>query len=75
MKINNQNKLDTFISLLDTHILRELKKKDVNEDKLISLTEIRSGFIEELNNVKRGENMSDMFDKDYWKSYRKSKIY
>ena len=74
MKINNQNKLDTFISLLDTHILRELKKKDINEDKLISLTEIRSGFIEELNSVKRGENIRDMFDKEYIFSFNLSPI-
>ena len=45
MKINNQNKLDTFISLLDTHILRELKKKDMNEDKLISLTVFKKKII------------------------------
>lgn len=73
MKINNQNKLDTFISLLDIHILNELKKKDMNEDKVESLTGIRSEFIEELNNVKRGENIRSMFDKEYWKSYKKSK--
>ena len=72
MKINNQNKLGTIISLLDTHILNELKKKDVNEEKVESLTGIRTEFIVELNNVLRGENIRNMFDKKYWESYRKT---
>ena len=72
MKINNQNKLDTIISLLDTHILNELKKKEMNEDRVQTLSGIRSEYIEELNSVIRGENLRDMFDKNYWKSYRKS---
>ena len=72
MKINNQNKLNTIISLLDTHILNELKKKDVNEEKVESLTGIRTEFIQELNNVLRGENIRNMFDKKYWESYRKT---
>ena len=75
MKINNQNKLNTIISLLDTHILNELKKKDMNEEKVESLTGIRTEFIVELNNVLRGENIRNMFDKKYWESYRKTKIY
>ena len=75
MKINNQNKLDTIISLLDTHIINELKKKEMNEEKVETLTGIRSEYIEELNNVIRGENMRHMFDKEYWKSYRKTKRY
>ena len=72
VKINNQNKLGTIITLLDTHILNELKKKDVNDDKLSVLTDIRGLYIEELNNVIRGENIHDMFDKEYWESYKKT---
>lgn len=72
MKVNNQNKINTIISLLDSHILNELKKKDMNEDRVQTLTGIRSEYIEELNNVKRGENIQDMFDKNYFKNFRKS---
>ena len=66
MKINNQNKLSTILSLLDNHIVKELKKDEINEDKIDTLTTIRTEFIQELNNVKRGENISEMYDKKYW---------
>jgi hypothetical protein len=72
MKINNQNKLSTILSLLDNHIVKELKKDEINEDKIDTLTTIRTEFIQELNSVKRGENISEMYDKKYWKTYRKS---
>jgi len=72
MKINNHKKVELIISLLDSHILNELKKKDMNEDRVQTLTGIRSEYIEELNNVKRGENIQDMFDKNYFKNFRKS---
>lgn len=72
MKVNNKNKLNTIISLLDTHIINELKKVEVNEDKVDTLSGIRTVFVMELNNVMRGENNRKMFDKDYWKTYRKS---
>ena len=75
MKINNQKKLNTIISLLDYHIINELKKKELNEDKVMSIAEIRSGFIEELNSVIRGENTRKMYDKKYWKTYQKSNHY
>ena len=39
MKVNNKNKLNTIISLLDTHIINELKKVEVNEDKVDTLSE------------------------------------
>lgn len=72
MKVNNKNKLNTIISLLDTHIINELKKVEINEDKVDTLSGIRTVFVMELNNVMRGENNRQMFDKDYWKAYRKS---
>lgn len=72
MKVNNKNKLNSIISLLDTHIINELKKVEVNEDKVDTLSGIRTVFVMELNNVMRGENNRKMFDKDYWKTYRKS---
>jgi hypothetical protein len=72
MKVNNQNKLDTIISLLDFHIINELKKKEINEDKIDTLTGIRTEFIVELNSVKRGESISKMYDKKYWENYKKT---
>ena len=72
MKVNNQNKLHLIIKLLDTHLINELKKKDVNVLKVQSITGVRTEFIEELNNVKRGENIRDMFDKKYFENFRKS---
>ena len=44
----------------------------MDEGRVQTLTGIRSEYIEELNNVNRGENIRDMFDKKYWKSYRRS---
>lgn len=74
MKINNHKKVELIISLLDTHILDELKKKDMNEDRVQTITGIRSEYIEELNNVKRGENVNNLFDRKYFNTYRKTKI-
>ena len=71
MKVNN---IKNIISLLDNHILKILSSKEVDYDKLSSLSDIRSMYIEELNGLIRGQNTSDMFDKKYWKSYRKSKF-
>jgi hypothetical protein len=75
MKVNNQNKLNTIISLLDYHIINELKKKELNEDRVDVLTTIRSEFITEMNSVQRGENIRKMFDKKYFKIYQKSHHY
>ena len=72
MKINNHKKVKLIISLLDSHILNELKKKEFNEDRIQTITGIRSDYIEELNSVQRGENIQDMFDKNYFKNFRKS---
>ena len=72
MKVNNHKKIELIISLLDSHILNELKKKEFNEDRIQTITGIRSDYIEELNSVQRGENIQDMFDKNYFKNFRKS---
>lgn len=69
MKINSQNYINTIIAQLETNIINELSKKNMNEEKVESLTGIRSEFNKELNSLKRGENIRDMFDTDYWKSY------
>ena len=72
VKANNIKKINTVISLLDKHILNELKQKEVNEDKIESLTGIRTEFVDQLSSLIRVKNIKDMFDKEYTKSYRKS---
>ena len=67
------NKLKRIIYLLDKHILGILSKIEVDDDKLSVLTDIRSLYISELNNLIRNMNTGDMYDKEYWKSYRKTK--
>ena len=72
MKVNSFKKVNTVISLLDKHILNILSQKEIDEDKLSILTDIRTLYVEELNGIIRGENIKEMYDKKYWKSYRKS---
>jgi len=67
-------KIEKIISLLDKHILVILGKNEVDDDKLSVLTDIRILYVEELNGLIRSKNSSDMFDKKYWNSYRKSKF-
>ena len=64
-------KIERIISLIDVHILRILNRKEVDVDRLDSLTEIRILYIEERNSLIRSSNTSGMYDKKYWKSYRK----
>ena len=70
--VNNIKYISKIISLLDRHILLILGKKEVDDDKLSVLTDIRILYVEELNNLIRSKNTNDMFDKKYYKSYRKS---
>ena len=70
--VNNINKISKVIYLLDKHIMKILNKTDIDDEKLSSLSEIRSMYIGELNNIIRNQNTREMFDKKYWKSYRKS---
>ena len=68
--MNRKNIIEKIISKLDKHILVILSKKEVDDDKLSSLSDIRSMYIEELNGLIRGQNTSGMYDKKYWKSYK-----
>ena len=70
--MNRIEHISMVIHLLNKHILKILTKDDVDDDKLSVLTDIRSTYIGELNNLIRNQNTSDMFDKKYWESYRKS---
>ena len=70
--MNRKNIIERIISLLDKHILVILSKNEVDEDKLSVLTDIRILYIEELNGLISSNNTSEMYDKKYWNSYRKS---
>ena len=74
MKVNNIENVSKVIYLLDKHIMKILSKNNVDEDKLASLTEIRTEYVESLNNLIRTRNTRDMYDKEYWKSYRQTKL-
>ena len=73
MKINNKNKISKIIKLLDKHIVDLLSKEDLDEEKVETLTSIRVEYIQELNNLIRGENTKEMFDKEYHKMYKKTR--
>lgn len=68
------NNIKKIIPLLDKHILVILCKNEVDDDKLSVLTDIRVLYVEELNGLIRTRNTREMYDKKYWKSYRKSKF-
>lgn len=51
------------ISELDKHIFQVLSKDVVEDDKLTSLTEVRSQYIEELQSIIQSDNTSEMFDR------------
>ena len=61
MNINSKNKISKIIYLIDNHIIDLLGKKEVDEDKIDTLTKIRIEYIQELNNIIRVQNTKDMF--------------
>lgn len=73
MTVNNMKNISYVIHQLDKHILRILNKNEIDERTLSTLTSIRIEYVQELNSIVSSKNTRDMFDKDYWKSYRKSK--
>ena len=74
MGVNNIKSISKVIYLLDKHILEILMKDEVNDDKLSVLGDIRILYVEELNNLIHSKNKSDLFDKEYWKSYRRNEL-
>ena len=70
--MNRKKSISKVIHLLDKHILVILSKNEIDDDKLSVLTDIRILFVEELNGLIRSNNTSEMYDKKYWNSYRKS---
>ena len=65
-------KIKKMISLIDYHILEILVKNDVDVDKLDSLTTVRHELVLELNSYISMKNTREMYDKEYWESYKKS---
>ncbi len=70
--LNNIQNISKIIYFPEKHIIELLMKNEVDDRKLSVLTEIRISFIEELNSLIKSHNTSDIFDKKYFKSYRKS---
>ena len=70
---NDIKNISKIIYLLDKHILRILSKNEIDDRTLSTLTSTRIEFVQEMNSVISSKNTRDMFDKKYWKSYRKSK--
>ena len=72
MKTNSIETLSKIINLLDAQELILLQEKELDTEKVLSISSIRIEYMEELNNLIRSRSMSDMYDKKYWDSYRKS---
>ena len=70
--MDRKNIIERIIFLLDKHIMVILNKNEIDDDKLSVLTDIRILFVEELNGLISSNNTSEMYDKKYWKYYRKS---
>ena len=70
---NDIKNISKIIYLLDKHILRILSKNEIDDRTLSTLTSTRIEFVQEMNSIISSKNTRDMFDKKYWKSYRKSK--
>jgi len=70
-QVNNISTITKIIYFIDIQILKILSSKEVDEDKLSTLTDIRVLYIEELNNLIRSKNISGMYNKKYWKSYKR----
>ena len=71
----DEKKLKLILTLLDNHIVKELKKDDINEDRIAVITDVRGEFIKELLNLNKGKNIRKMYGKEYWKRYQKSNHY
>jgi hypothetical protein len=65
MNIENTRKV---ISLIDKRIIRQLGKKEMNEEEIDILSSLKSEFTKELNKLIRINNTKEMFKND---KYRK----
>lgn len=72
MKTNSIKIINKTIQLLDKRIIELLLEKDIDVNKIDSLSSVRTLYIEELNNKIRVKNTRKMFNKDYYE--RRNKI-
>ena len=72
MKINSITTLSKTIQLIDKRIIELLLEKDIDVNKIDSLSSVRIIYIEELNNHIRVKNTREMFNKEYYE--RRNKI-
>ena len=68
MNIENTRKV---ISLIDKRIIRQLGKKEMNEEEIDILSSLKSEYTEELNKLIRINNTKEMFNKDNYKKLPK----
>lgn len=72
MKLNNSKNINRIIYLLDTHIIELFSKKQIDIKSINALSQIRFDYMKELNSLISSKNTKEMFNKEYWKRYRKS---
>lgn len=63
MKVNNIKNISKTINLLDKRITNLLIQKEIDEDKIDTLSSIRFQYVEELNGLIRVKNTREMFNK------------
>ena len=63
MKTNSIKIINKTIQLLDKRIIELLLKKEIDVNKIDSLSSVRTLYIEELNNKIRVKNTREMFNK------------
>ena len=63
MKVYNIKNISKTINLLDKRITNLLIQKEIDEDKIDTLSSIRFQYVEELNSLIRVKNTREMFNK------------
>ena len=72
MELSNQRNISRVIQVLDLQILKLINEKELDDRRIAVLSDIRFEYMKELNGLIRTQNTHDMFDKEYFKSYKKS---
>lgn len=66
MKTNSIKIISKTIQLLDKRIIELLLEKEIDVNKIDTLSSVRTIYIEELNNKIRVKNTREMFNKEYY---------
>ena len=72
MKLDNIENISRVIHVLDVQILKLINEKELDDRRIAVLSDIRFEYMKEMNALVRTHNTRDMFDKEYFKSYKKS---